>query len=269
MKSAVRIEPASAEAGVAKKTYRPYDDRTQMARQIERYPLSFTRVPSQPLIERPHELLVTLLVGITVINIGAAALAATIADSIFGPTVGLLVEIVVLVFILTTFGEVLPMTLAVKYPERFLAIAGRPVSWLGVILAPARATLTGLTALMVRIVSRGRTEQSTLSEDELRTLVDVGASEGIVEREPGPAAAALGGVLGAGVIDEDLAHDIGGDGDKVGPVAVVGLLPAHQAAPVGTPSLRSGPRGSPDRSKLRSLALARFLLIRGHPESLR
>jgi protocatechuate 3,4-dioxygenase beta subunit len=33
--------------------YKPYDDRTQMARQIQRYPLSFTRVPSQPLIERP------------------------------------------------------------------------------------------------------------------------------------------------------------------------------------------------------------------------
>src|SRR2546430_7296532 len=33
--------------------YSPYDDRTQVARQIPRYPKSFTRVPSQPLIERP------------------------------------------------------------------------------------------------------------------------------------------------------------------------------------------------------------------------
>jgi putative hemolysin len=137
----------------------------------------------KPLIERPHELLVTLLVGITVINIGAASLAATIADSIFGPTAGMFVTIILLVFILTTFGEILPMTLAVKYPERFLAIAGRPVAWLGVVLAPARAALAGLTALMVRIVSRGRVEQATLSEEELRTLVDVGASEGVVERE--------------------------------------------------------------------------------------
>jgi len=137
----------------------------------------------KPLIERPHELLVTLLVGITVINIGAASLAATIADSIFGPTVGMFVTIVVLVFVLTTFGEILPMTLAVKHPERFLAIAGRPVAWLSVVLAPVRAALAGLTALMVRIVSRGRVEQAMLSEEELRTLVDVGASEGVVERE--------------------------------------------------------------------------------------
>jgi putative hemolysin len=137
----------------------------------------------KPLIERPHELLVTLLVGITVINIAAAAIATMIADSIFGPTIGLFIEIVVLVFVLTTFGEVLPMTLAVTYPEQFLAVAGAPVAWLGVALAPARAALAGLTALMVKLVSRGRTEQLMLSEEELRTLVDVGASEGVVERE--------------------------------------------------------------------------------------
>src|SRR5881296_160495 len=138
---------------------------------------------SKPLIERPHELLVTLLVGITVINIGAAAIAATIADSLFGPSWGVFVEMVVLIFVLTTFGEVLPMTLAVKYPERFLAFAGRPVAWLGVLLAPVRAALAGLTALSVRLIGSERSADPELSEEELRTLVDVGASEGVVERE--------------------------------------------------------------------------------------
>jgi putative hemolysin len=137
----------------------------------------------KPLIERPHELLVTLLVGITAINIGAAAIAVSVADSLFGPTWGVLVEMVVLAFVLTTFGEVLPMTLAVKYPDRFLAFAGPPVAWLSVALTPVRATLAGLTALTVGLIGRGRGEQATLSEEELRTLVDVGASEGVVERE--------------------------------------------------------------------------------------
>jgi magnesium and cobalt exporter, CNNM family len=136
----------------------------------------------KPLIERPHELLVTLLIGITVINIGAAAIAATIADSLFGPSWGVFVEMIVLIFALTTFGEVLPMTLAVKYPDRFLAFAGRPVAWLGVVLAPVRVALAGLTALTVGLLGRGRAEQATLSEEELRTLVDVGASEGVVAR---------------------------------------------------------------------------------------
>lgn len=135
------------------------------------------------LIERPHDLLVTLLVGITVINIGAAALAATVAEDLFGLRWGLLAEMIGMILVLTTFGEVLPMTLAVKYPERFLALARRPVSWLATLLAPVRTVLGGLTTLTVRLVGGDRQTHAELTEEELRTLVDVGASEGVVERE--------------------------------------------------------------------------------------
>ncbi len=134
-------------------------------------------------IARPHDLLVTLLVGITVINIGAAALAAHVAETAFGPRYGLLVEMLGMIFLLTTFGEVLPMTLAVKYPEQFLAIVRGPVSWLSAALKPVRLVLGGLTALTVRVVGGERQAQPELSEEELRTLVDVGAREGVVERE--------------------------------------------------------------------------------------
>src|SRR5438128_3516875 len=136
-----------------------------------------------PLIERPHDLLVTILVGITVINIGAAALAATLAEDVFGTRYGLLAEIIGMILILTTFGEVLPMTFAVKYPEEFLTLARGPVAWLSVILKPVRSTLGALTTLTVRIIGSERLAQPELSEEELRTLVDVGASEGVVERE--------------------------------------------------------------------------------------
>jgi putative hemolysin len=139
-------------------------------------------VSRAPLIDRPHDLLVTLLVGITVINIGAAALGATLAEHVFGTGWGLVAEILGMILILTTFGEVLPMTLAVKYPERFLAFARWPVAWLERILAPVRVGLAGLSALTVRLIGRDRGGRPELSEDELRTLVDVGASEGVVER---------------------------------------------------------------------------------------
>jgi putative hemolysin len=135
------------------------------------------------LIERPHDLLITLLVGITLINIAAAAIAAHLAAGLVGDRYGLLVEIVVVVVVITTFGEVLPMTLAVKHPERVLAWVHRPVAWLSTLLLPARAGLSGLTALTVRVIGREREAQPALTEEELRTLVDVGASEGVVERE--------------------------------------------------------------------------------------
>jgi putative hemolysin len=135
------------------------------------------------LIERPHDLLVTLLVGISLVNIAAAGLAAHLAHQLVGPMLGPVVEILGMIVLVTTFGEVLPMTLAVKYPERFLVVVRRPVAWLGAVLAPVRVVLGGLTRLTVELIGRDRQGQPELSEDELRTLVDVGASEGVVERE--------------------------------------------------------------------------------------
>ena len=135
------------------------------------------------LIERPHDLLVTLLVGITLINIGGAGLAAHLAHQLVGPTLGPVLSMLGMIVMLTTFGEVLPMTLAVRYPERFLAVVGRPVAWLGAMLVPVRVVLGGLTRLTVQLIGRDRQGQPELSEDELRTLVDLGASEGVVERE--------------------------------------------------------------------------------------
>src|SRR2546428_5276050 len=75
------------------------------------------------------------------------------------------------------------MTLAVKYPERFLAQVHRPVGWLGALLRPLRVLLGGLTALTVRLIGSERAAEPELSEEELRTLVDVGEREGVVERE--------------------------------------------------------------------------------------
>ncbi len=108
---------------------------------------------THPLIERPHDLLVTLLVGATFISIGASAVAASFAEDLFGARYGLLIESVGMILILTTFGEVLPMTVAVKYPERVLALVRRPVAWLEAVLLPVRAVLSALTTATMRASS--------------------------------------------------------------------------------------------------------------------
>jgi CBS domain containing-hemolysin-like protein len=138
--------------------------------------------PLAPLLGKPHELLVTLLVGITVVNIGASALAAAIAEQLFGGK-GLAIAIGAMVFLLTVFGEVLPMTLAVEHPLQFSAWVNRPVAWLSVLLRPIRVGLGAFTALTLRLVgSERQVGQPEISEEELRTLVDVGAREGVVDR---------------------------------------------------------------------------------------
>jgi magnesium and cobalt exporter, CNNM family len=138
--------------------------------------------PLAPLLKQPHELLVTLLVGITLVNIAASAMAASIAGRLFGAS-GLFVAIPTMIFLLTVIGEVLPMTLAVEHPRRFSVWANRPVGWLSVLLSPIRVGLGAFTALTLRLVgSERRAGEPPISEEELRTLVDVGAREGIVDR---------------------------------------------------------------------------------------
>lgn len=138
--------------------------------------------PLAPLLAQPHELLVTLLVGITLVNIGASALAAAIAEQLFGSK-GLAIAIGAMIFLLTVLGEVLPMTLAVEHPLRFSAWVNRPVAWLSVIMRPITVALGALTVVTIRIVgSERRQGQPEISEEELRTLVDVGAREGVVDR---------------------------------------------------------------------------------------
>ena len=138
--------------------------------------------PLAPLLKQPHELLVTLLVGITVVNIAASALAASVAGKLFG-SAGLAIAIGGMTFLLSVFGEVLPMTLAVEHPRIFSAWVSRPVAWLSAVIAPVRWTLGGLTALTLRVAGSERApSEPEISEAELRTMVDVGAREGVVDR---------------------------------------------------------------------------------------
>ncbi|MEK6665191.1 MAG: hemolysin family protein [candidate division NC10 bacterium] len=135
-----------------------------------------------PLISRPHELLVTLLVGITLIDIGASALAAFVAQQLFGPW-GLALAIGAMLFFITVFTEVLPMTLALENPRRFAAWVSYPVAWLSVALAPVRVLLGGLTGMTLKALGASERREPLLTTEELRTLVDAGERAGVVERD--------------------------------------------------------------------------------------
>jgi len=138
-----------------------------------------TSSPLAPLLARPHNLLVTLLVGITLINISASAMATAVAGQLFGWW-GLGIAIAGMIFFITVFTELLPMTLALEHPQRFAAWVNRPVVWLSVLLTPVRVLLGGLTTLILSALGTKRSEP-LLTTEEIRTLVDVGAREGVVE----------------------------------------------------------------------------------------
>jgi putative hemolysin len=133
------------------------------------------------LLKNPHDLLITILVGITLVNIASSAVATGIATALFGAQ-GVGIAIAVMIFLIVVFGEVLPMTVAVGSPQRFARFAARPVELLQFLLTPVRKLLGGFTALVSRTHEREHPSHAAITEAELRTLVEVGHQEGVVER---------------------------------------------------------------------------------------
>ncbi|HEY7139557.1 MAG TPA: hemolysin family protein [Methylomirabilota bacterium] len=130
----------------------------------------------------PHDLLITLLVGITLVNIAASALATQVATTLFGPR-GIGVAIPAMVFLIVVFGEVLPMTIAVGMPHRFGVLVARPVLALQWLLTPVRLLLGAFTHLVSRAADGEGVAKAAITEAELRTLVEVGHQEGVVQRK--------------------------------------------------------------------------------------
>src|SRR6185436_12402614 len=130
----------------------------------------------------PRDLLITLLVGITLVNIAASALATQVATSLFGPR-GIGIAIPVMVFLIVVVGEVLPMTIAVSKPHGFGLMVARPVLALRWLLTPVRLLLGAFTRVVSQAADGEGIAKTAISEAELRTLVEVGHQEGVVQRK--------------------------------------------------------------------------------------
>jgi putative hemolysin len=129
----------------------------------------------------PRDLLITLLVGITLVNIAASAIATQVATALFGSR-GIGIAIPVMVFLIVVFGEVLPMTIAVGMPHRVGLLVARAVLLLQWLLTPIRLLLGAFIRVVSRWAGGDGVTKSAITEAELRTLVEVGHQEGVVQR---------------------------------------------------------------------------------------
>ena len=135
------------------------------------------------LMRHPNRVLITILIGNNLANIAAAALATAMAIDIFGDTgVGIATGVMTLVVLLV--GEITPKAFASRNPQAVsLRVAG-PLRMLQVAFLPAVWLLEKLTDTVFRLLGAKRHEDRTfMSSDELRTLIDMGTEEGVIEEE--------------------------------------------------------------------------------------
>ncbi len=141
------------------------------------------------LLSRPRDLLITVLFGNEITNIGRSIVSAGITARLLAPEPSLvqqsLLSAAIVVPILLIVGEVTPKTVAAQRPEWLARLLVRPLYLFGLAVRPARFLLRKLTGAIVRTLG-GRaqdTSDDAIEEAEFRTLIDVGVREGVVDPE--------------------------------------------------------------------------------------
>jgi len=137
------------------------------------------------LMGRQRRLLMTLLAGNTIVNVGAATTAAIFTAKFFriheaGNTYKIIIEIGVVTLILLIFSEVSPKIFAVKNPLHFAENVSLPVTGLVKLGTPVTWLIEKIANVFLKMLNIKK-EMPFMNEEELKALIDVGAEKGTLD----------------------------------------------------------------------------------------
>lgn len=124
------------------------------------------------MLKRPDRLLGTILIGNTVANIAASAIATLLAFHFYGDA-GVVVVTIILTIVILIFAEVTPKTLAALYPDQVSKIVCWPINFLQKILYPLVWLINAFVNSFLRLMRVQFSSHLTepLSREELRSVV--------------------------------------------------------------------------------------------------
>ncbi|XP_011002488.1 PREDICTED: putative DUF21 domain-containing protein At3g13070, chloroplastic isoform X2 [Populus euphratica] len=126
--------------------------------------------------------LTTILIGTTVVNIGATALVTEAATAIFGEA-GISAATGVMTVAILLLTEITPKSIAVHNATEVARFVVRPVAWLSLVLYPVGRVVTYLSMGMLKMLGlKGRSEPY-VTEDELKLMLRGAELSGAIEEE--------------------------------------------------------------------------------------
>ncbi|MDY3889351.1 MAG: hemolysin family protein [Agathobacter sp.] len=133
--------------------------------------------------ENQGKMLSAILIGNNVVNLSASSLATSIAIERFG-SVGAGIATGILTLLILIFGEIAPKTMATINADQISLWASGFIEFLMWILTPVIFIVNKL-AMGVLLLFRvdPNKSQNAMTEEELRTIVDVGEESGVIETE--------------------------------------------------------------------------------------
>lgn len=142
------------------------------------------------LTENPDKMLGAILIGNNIVNLSASSLTTTLAidlskslgASIRSSTfIGIATGI--LTFLILIFGEITPKSIATKQNETMSLIYSGPIWLLSRLLTPVIYIVNSVSAFLCRCFGISEGDSHTMTEMELRTIVDVSLEDGVIEQE--------------------------------------------------------------------------------------
>jgi len=142
------------------------------------------------LIENPGKLLSTILIGNNIVNLSASSLSTVTATDMcinagypipVSTAVGIATGILTLLVLL--FGEIIPKTLATRYSEQLSFKYARIIYVLTIILTPLIFIINLMSNGILKLLGADKHTKTTMTENELLTIIDVSHEEGVIEQE--------------------------------------------------------------------------------------
>ena len=150
------------------------------------------------ILDNPSKFLATIQIGITLAGFlssafASEAFASELAPILYGwiPYLSLeawnSISIVLITIVLSYFtlilGELVPKRIAMKYYEKIAFGTVGVIKTIATFTAPFVKLLTFSTNVVSKLFGVSETEEETVTEEEIRMMVDVGEEKGIIEKE--------------------------------------------------------------------------------------
>lgn len=133
------------------------------------------------LLDKKEKLLNTVLIADNIVNIAVSSILTSLALSIFGSS-GVGIATVGATVLLLLFGEITPKTIAVAHPEPIAFAFSRFISFFVYLFTPIVYIFTQISRAIMRLLRIPiRQDAVSVTEEEIKTLIEVGEEEGVVE----------------------------------------------------------------------------------------
>lgn len=129
------------------------------------------------------KLLTTVLIGTNFLTSFTSALVTALVLMVLGDSrLNNLVPFITAFFI-TTFGQIVPKTVAGIYPEKIASFSSQPLRLLEIIFFPVIWIFQKLSSSVVKLAEKiMKNPDPIITEEELKTLIALGEKEGTIER---------------------------------------------------------------------------------------